>query len=127
MGGCSASNPPGAQQGRCRAAPADGNDAAIHQALTKKLAQLDKREERLIDLAESGLPQDKIRGRINSLRSERARLNGELAQTGEELATGAERLLAAVALLQDVPQLYETAVDPVRGLTNACPASPGST
>lgn len=51
---------------------------ALHDTLTKKLAELDTREERLIDLAEAGLPQQKIQQRLNQLREDRARIQVEV-------------------------------------------------
>jgi hypothetical protein len=87
--------------------------------IPKRLADLDNREERLIDLAEQGLPQHKIRQRLTQLYADRARLNEELAETGAQLAVGAERLMAAMELLRDIAGLYANAVDEVRGQLNA--------
>jgi DNA invertase Pin-like site-specific DNA recombinase len=91
----------------------------LHEAVAKRLADLDTREERLIDLAEQGLPQHKIRQRLTKLYADRARLNDELSATGAQLALGAERLNQAMELLRDIAMLYATTVDEVRGLLNA--------
>ena len=90
----------------------------LHAVLPRKLADLDKREERLIDLAEDGLPQDKIRERLNTLRTERARLEVDVTQSGAALAAGAEVLEACIQLAADVRELYVAANDEARGALN---------
>ncbi len=90
----------------------------LHAALRKKLADLDKREERLIDLAEEGLPQHKIRERMNKLREERARLEDHLGQSGAALVVGARVLDTCVRLAADVRELYAAADDRPRADLN---------
>jgi site-specific DNA recombinase len=90
----------------------------LHKALEKKLADLDKREERLIDLAEEGLPQQKIRERLNKLREERAWLEADVAQSSTALAAGAETLESCIELAADVRQLYIAATDEARSALN---------
>ena len=90
----------------------------LHASLTKRLADIDKREERLIDLAEAGLPQDKIRERVNALREERLRLEADHAHSGAALATGADVLTECLGLLADVRTLYRNANDEARGALN---------
>ena len=61
----------------------------MHERLSKQLAVLNAREDRLIDLAADGsLSKAKIQQRINTLRLERKRVEEALADTGEELAIG---------------------------------------
>lgn len=82
----------------------------LETVLTKRVIDLDKREERLLDLAEQGLPQRKILQRINQLREDRERVEAEGNHAGTALATGAE-------LLADVGALNR-ANDAVRGSLN---------
>lgn len=102
--------------GNVREAVADEQAGAgdLHAALERKVAELDKREERLIDLAEQGLPQHKIRERLNQLNQERARLENDLLQSGTALTAGAEVLEACLSLAADVRELYVLAVDSAR-------------
>lgn len=90
----------------------------LETALTKRLADLDAREERLLDLAEEGLPQHKIRQRINQLREDRARIEAERREAGTAITTGADVLDQCLALLGDIGQLYRQANDPARGSLN---------
>lgn len=90
----------------------------LNESLTKRLAELDQREERLIDLAEEGLPQSKIRARLNKLREDRVRIEQDRQQSGAALQAGATLLTEDLALVRDVPGLYANALDPARGLLN---------
>ncbi len=90
----------------------------LHAALKKKLADIDKREERLIDLAEAGLPQHKIRERLNKINEDRARLETDLNQSGAAVAVGASLLEDAIRLAADVRQLYADAEDTARAALN---------
>lgn len=90
----------------------------LETALTKRLTELDAREERLLDLAEEGLPQHKIRARINQLREDRARIEAERRQAGTAITTGADVLEQCLTLLADIGQLYRQANDPARGSLN---------
>ena len=90
----------------------------LHAALKKKLADIDKREERLIDLAEEGLPQHKIRERLNKINEDRARLEADLNQSGAALAVGASLLEDAIRLAADVRQLYADAENTARAALN---------
>lgn len=91
---------------------------ALHVSLEKRLAELDAREERLIDLAEAGLPQHKIRERLSKLREDRVRIEADRDQSGSELAVGAQALADAMQLVHDVGALYREAKDHARGLLN---------
>ena len=90
----------------------------LETVLTKRLLELDKREERLLDLAEQGLPQHKIRQRINQLREDRERVEAERNHAGKALAAGADLLEECLALLADVGALYRQANDAARGSLN---------
>ena len=90
----------------------------LETVLTKRVIDLDKREERLLDLAEQGLPQHKIRQRINQLREDRERVEAERNHAGKALATGAELLEECLALLADVGAIYRQANDAARSSLN---------
>lgn len=90
----------------------------LHAVLKKKLADLDKREERLIDLAEEGLPQHKIRERLNKINEDRVRLESDVNQSGAALAVGASILEDAIRLAADVRTLYADAEDSARVALN---------
>jgi len=91
----------------------------LHGTLTKQLAQLDDREERLLDLAADGnLPQAKIRARLHGLDLERQRLRDGLTHTGKQLAEGVEILRLGLRLIADPGQLYSHAPDGVRRQLN---------
>lgn len=90
----------------------------LEAALTKRLNDLDAREERLLDLAEEGLPRQKIRQRINQLREDRARIESERREAGAAITTGADVLDQCLALLGDTGQLYRQANDLARGSLN---------
>ncbi len=92
---------------------------AFTEQIQKRLRDIDQKEERLLDLAADGeLPQTKIRSRLTKLHLDRQRLTAELSRSGQELAAGAAALTRAMTMLQDVPQLYVSAPDPVRALLN---------
>ncbi|MFL6136695.1 MAG: helix-turn-helix domain-containing protein [Frankiaceae bacterium] len=91
----------------------------LHATLTKQLAKLEAREARLIDLAADGLlSRDKIYERSNAIQLERQRVQAGLADTGDQLKIGAERLRAAIALIRDVAGLYQRGDDGVRRQLN---------
>jgi site-specific DNA recombinase len=87
----------------------------LHDSLTKQLAKLEGREERLIDLAADGvLTKAKIQHRSNAIQVERQRIQSRLADTTAELELGAQRLRDCLALIGDPARLYEQAPDDVR-------------
>lgn len=90
----------------------------LHASLEKRLREIDAQEERLIDLAVEGLPQHRIRERMNKLRADRARIEADQKQTGATLAVGAEVLQDAMQFIQDVAALYRSARDEARGHLN---------
>jgi len=88
----------------------------LNRASQKRLAELDQKEERLLDLAEDGdLPQTRLKTRLRRLADERARLTLDRAEIDRQLSIGANALTAAVHLLRDVQDLYANTVDEVRG------------
>ncbi|MDQ1742943.1 MAG: site-specific recombinase [Pseudonocardiales bacterium] len=91
----------------------------LRTALIKQLAKLETREERLIDLAADGaLTRSKIQQRSNAIRVERARIQDQLTDTGNQLELGAQRLTECLDWARDAAQLYRTAPDDTRRLIN---------
>jgi site-specific DNA recombinase len=91
----------------------------MHERLSKQLAVLNTREDRLIDLAADGsLSKAKIQQRINTLRLERKRVEEALADTGEELAIGARRLIECLNLISNPSKLYAESSDRTRRQLN---------
>ncbi len=90
----------------------------LNATLEKRLTELDNREERLIDLAEAGLPQQKIRERLTRLREDRARIEADRDKGGAALAAGAKSLGDAMQLIRDVAALYREATDQARSHLN---------
>ena len=91
----------------------------VHEALTKQLAKLDVREERLIDLAADGvLSRTKIQQRSNAIQLERRRIQSSMADTTAELALGAERLRSCLKLVTEPADMYEHAPDSGRRQLN---------
>jgi site-specific DNA recombinase len=91
----------------------------LHTTLTKQLAKLEAREERLIDLAADGvLTRAKIHERSNAIQLERARIQAQLADTGIQLALGAQRLRESLDLVADPARLYRRAPDDTRRQLN---------
>jgi len=84
----------------------------LHTTLTKQLTKLEAREERLIDLAADGvLTRAKIQQRSNAIHLERARIQTQLANTGNQLALGAQRLRESLDLVADPARLYRHVPD----------------
>ncbi len=92
----------------------------LHDQLTKQLAKLEAREQRLIDLAADGLlSRDKILARSNAIQVERVRIQAQLGDTSAALQVGAERLRECLALVAVPARLYATAPDETRRQLNA--------
>ena len=92
----------------------------LHDGLSKQLAKLEAREQRLIDLAADGLlSRDKILARSNAIQMERVRIQASLTDTTAELAVGADRLQQCLELAADPVRLYAQAPDSTRQQLNA--------
>ncbi len=88
-----------------------------HKRLQKQRQDLAAREERLLDLIETGeLPRTKITERLNKLRLDRAAVDEQFRHTSQRLADGAEVLKRYLNLLIDPQRLYEQTIDEVRRL-----------
>ena len=91
----------------------------LHKGFRKQLRDLDVREDRLIDLAESGtLPAAKVRARLLKIETDRKAAEQGLAETADQLATGAAILRQYLELLEDPQELYRCASDEARRLLN---------
>lgn len=87
----------------------------LHAGLTRQLAQIDKKESRLIDLAaDDAMPRDKIRSKLNALKMERARVEAGLATVGNDLTAGAQALQHALSLAEEPQLLYERMPNDIR-------------
>lgn len=92
----------------------------LHASLTRKLAAIDTKESRLIDLAADDLmPRDKIRQKLNELKQERARIEAGLTSANEQLSIGAQVLRDALHLVEDPQRLYRDAPNGVRRHLNS--------
>jgi hypothetical protein len=91
----------------------------LHHKLTKQLARIEQREQRLIDLAADGLlDRAKILERSNTIQLERQRIEASLTDTDAKLRLGAERLAQCLALVADPARLYADAPDETRRQLN---------
>jgi site-specific DNA recombinase len=91
----------------------------VHEQLTKRLTELDVKEDNLLDLVEAGdsVPA-KVRTRLAAIAEERERVKSELAKRGQSLEAGAAVIRAALDLLEDPQELYRQTSDPVRWQLN---------
>ena len=91
----------------------------VHEHLTKRLAELDAKEDNLLDLVEDGgAIAAKVRTRLMAIGEERERVKDELAEQGPLLEAGAALIEAALDLLDDPQELYRQTSDPVRRQLN---------
>jgi site-specific DNA recombinase len=87
----------------------------MHEHLTKRLKELDTKENNLLDLVEGGGEvAAKVRDRLMAIVEERGRVKSELAAQGPELEAGAAVIEAALDLLDNPQELYRQTSDPVR-------------
>jgi site-specific DNA recombinase len=91
----------------------------VHDHLTKRLKELDAKENNLLDLVEGGgAIAAKVRDRLVAIVEERERVKSELAAQGPMLEAGAAVIQAALDMLDDPQELYRQASDPVRRQLN---------
>jgi site-specific DNA recombinase len=91
----------------------------LHDQLTRQLAKLDAREQRLIDMAADGLlDRSKILARSNAIKMERVRIEARMADTGSQLEVGAARLRQYLDLAMSPEKLYMRAPDDARRQLN---------
>jgi hypothetical protein len=91
----------------------------VHEHLTKRLTELEAKEENLLDLLEDGgAVAAKVRTRLMAIGEERERVKSELADQGPLLEVGAALIRAALDLLDDPQGLYRQTSDAVRRQLN---------
>ena len=87
----------------------DGKEtgAELRAQLTRRLAELDKQEDRYLDLiGDPEWPQDKLKARLQATRTDMAKLRRQLEDTGSELDTGRDVILTGLQLLEHPEELY---------------------
>ncbi len=91
----------------------------MHATLAARLAELDAKEERLLDLAGDGtLAQAKIKARLRAIESDRAHVQLRFGAVEAELAVGVDVIIQALDLLANPCELYPTHTDDVRRQLN---------
>lgn len=89
--------------------------AELHAAVSRKLKELDAKEDRLLDLlADDQLPQAKVREKLRRIQTERVSTEARLANTGAVLAVGAKVLLGALDLMSDPEATYTDGTNEIR-------------
>jgi site-specific DNA recombinase len=89
--------------------------AELHAALSRKLKELEAKEDRLLDLlADDQLPKAKVKAKLRKIQSERSAAQTSLASTGAELAVGAKVLLDALDLMSEPETSYAEGNDRIR-------------
>ena len=84
----------------------------VQAALRRQLTDLDAQEDRLLDLfGDPDWPQDKLKTRVRDVRDARQRVARRLADTSDDLEAGHAVLTAALELLANPRDLYDTATD----------------
>lgn len=91
----------------------------MHADLSRQLKELDKKENRLVDLlADGSMPQAKVRMKLIDLRAQRKRAEAGLANTTEQLTIGANVLQHALDLIADPHKMYRDGGPEVRRHVN---------
>ena len=91
----------------------------LHGHLTKRLVELDKKEDNLLALVEDGTtPVGRARTRLTEIATDRTRVRKELAELGPSLRESSEMLFAALDLLCEIDVLYADAPEPLRRKLN---------
>ncbi len=89
--------------------------AELHAALSRKLKDLEGKEDRLLDLlADDALPKTKVMARLRRIQAERNTAQASLANADAELATGTDVLLSALGLMSDPEKSYTNGNDATR-------------
>lgn len=89
--------------------------AELHAAVSRKLKELETKEDRLLDLlTDDQLPQAKVREKLRKIQIERAATEARLANTGEVLAVGTKVLLGALDFMSDPAATYTSGTDSIR-------------
>lgn len=85
-----------------------GSLQALKERLTRRLAELDTKEDHFLELVGSaGWPKEKIRRKLDAIQIERDEIAEQLADATTRLTAGREFFLAALALLRDPRGFYD--------------------
>jgi site-specific DNA recombinase len=96
-----------------------GLSDAVRKQHAKRLDALDRKENYYLDLAaEQGWPKDKLRARIDAIRSERGQIEDTLANAERHLDRGRAVFRHALALLEAPQAAYERGDEVVRSILN---------
>ncbi len=91
----------------------------LHEQLRHQLAELDLQEDRFLDLiGDPEWPQAKIKARLQKVREDKQRISHQLDTATNDLAPGHAVLTAALALLDQPHDRYDTADEQARKLLN---------
>jgi hypothetical protein len=93
--------------------------AKLRASLRAQLTELDRQEDRLLDLlGDPEWPQEKIKTRIRQVRENKQRITHQLDGAIDDLEPGRAILLTALELLEHPRDLYDTATDEARKMLN---------
>jgi site-specific DNA recombinase len=93
--------------------------AKLRASLRAQLTELDRQEDRLLDLiGDPDWPQDKIKARLQKVRESKQRITHQLETITDDLEPGRAVLLTALELLDRPRDLYDTATDDARKMLN---------
>ena len=93
--------------------------AKLRASLRTQLAELDRQEDRLLDLlGDPEWPQEKIKTRIRRVRENKQRITHQLDSAVDDLEPGRAVLLTALELLERPRDLYDAADDEARKMLN---------
>jgi site-specific DNA recombinase len=91
----------------------------LREQFTTQLEKLDRKESYFLDLAaEEGWPKDKLRAKIQAIRDDQTKLTRQLAQATNQLETGRQIFLHALALLDNPHEMYQAGNETVRSILN---------
>jgi len=86
---------------------------------SRQLEKLDRKEDYFLDLAaEEGWPKDKLKDKITAIREEQRKITRQLEQASNQLETGKQVFLTALALLDDPQAAYMSGSETVRSILN---------
>src|SRR6185437_13842648 len=93
--------------------------AKLRASLRAQLGELDRQEDRLLDLlGDPEWPQDKIKTRMRQVRESKQRITHQLDGAVDDLEPGRAVLLTALELLERPRDLYDAADDQARKMLN---------
>jgi site-specific DNA recombinase len=89
--------------------------AELNAAVSRKLNELEAKEDRLLDLlADDQFPRANVKAKLRQIQSERVTTEARVANTGAVLAVGAKVLLDALDSMSDPEATYTDGTDAIR-------------